>query len=272
VWRCHVDLSQPDPELWDYLRGFILRYDRVVVSHESYRHASLPVPHSIIAPAIDPLSAKNTVLPESVLDRTLRKFQVPTDKPFICQVSRFDKWKDPVGVVNVFRKVREEVDCRLVLCGSMATDDPEGEAIYERVGRAANDFLETGDIVLVRAENNVLVNALQRRAAVVIQKSLREGFGLTVAEALWKGRPVVASRVGGIPLQIEDGVTGFLVEPDDLDNCAERVMRLLKEPELGEEMGRKGRETVRQKFLITRLLLDYLKLFGKLFDGYGGKS
>lgn len=266
VWRCHVDLSTPDQEFWSYLRKFVLRYDRVILSHENYRKPALPVPQTIIHPAIDPLSPKNAAVSEAVLDKALRKFGIPRDKPLITQISRFDRWKDPVGVVDAFRLVRAKVDCRLVLCGSMATDDPEGMTVYERTRREADDLAKKRDVIFVTAENNILVNALQRISAVVVQKSLREGFGLTVAEALWKETPVVASRVGGIPLQIEDGVSGFLVEPGDISGCADRIVEILRNPKLGEEFGRKGRERVKEKFLITRLVLDYLNLLQDLFS------
>ena len=266
VWRCHVDLSHPNQELWTFLKRYVLRYDSVVVSHERYRQSDLPVEQRVIHPAIDPLSAKNADITEAALVKALRKFKVPTDKPFIVQISRFDKWKDPLGVVEAFRLVREKVDCRLVLCGSMAADDPEGSQVYERIRRRAQEWSRDREVILVTAENSVLVNALQRKAAVVVQKSLREGFGLTVTEALWKARPVVASRVGGIKLQIEDGVSGFLVEPDDIPGCADRIVRLLLDPKLGDEFGRQGQKKVRDSFLITRLLRDYLDMLQELLS------
>ncbi|MBN2464493.1 glycosyltransferase [candidate division WOR-3 bacterium] len=270
VWRCHMDLSHPNPELWSFLKRYILKYDRVVVSDESYHQPDLPIEQVVIRPAIDPLSAKNAELPEAVLTKALRKFEVPLDKPLITQVSRFDKWKDPLGVIEAFRLVKDQVDCRLVLCGSMASDDPEGQLIYERVRRQVNSQNSRRDIILIAAENSTLVNALQRNSAVVVQKSLREGFGLTVTEALWKSRPVVATRVGGIPIQIDDGVNGFLVEPADIRSCADRIVRLLKDRKLAEDLGRKGREKVRDNFLITRLLLDHLRLYEELLGTVRG--
>ncbi len=260
VWRCHVDLSNPNGELWNFLKDFIIRYDRVIMSSEDYKKQDLPHEQHIFKPVIDPLSPKNAHLSNSEIERTLKHYQVPTDKPIILQISRFDKWKDPLGVIDVFKQVRKKVDCRLVLCGSMAADDPEGFKIFEKVDQRAEKLFERGDIILLTLESNILVNALQRAASVVLQKSLREGFGLTVTEALWKAKPVVASNVGGIPLQIEDGVNGFLVDPYDKNGCAERVIDILKKPEKYTDIAKAGKEYVRKNFLITRLVEDYLDL------------
>ncbi|MDV2482726.1 glycosyltransferase [Methanoculleus sp. Wushi-C6] len=260
VWRCHVDLSNPDPALWEFLKGFVLDYDRMVISHDQYRRCGMPMEQRIIRPAIDPLSEKNRDLSEAEIQDLLTQYNVPIDKPLITQISRFDKWKDPEGVVDVFIEVKKHVDCRLILCGSMAPDDPEGWEIYRRVEEKARPYIETGDVILITAEDHLLVNALQRVSCVILQKSLREGFGLTVTEGLWKGRPVIASRVGGIPLQIEDGETGFLLDPTDTDGFAWRIRQVLENPELGERLGRAGKEHVRKHFLITRLLTDYLEM------------
>ena len=260
VWRCHVDLSTPNQELWEFLSSFILRYDLVILSSEQYKKKDLPVEQRIIQPVIDPLSPKNIDLQPQLIAKFLKKFDIPTDKPILTQIARFDKWKDPEGVLEVYKLVKEEVDCRLVLCGSMATDDPEGWKIYEKIRRKANRLTEKRDVILITSENNILVNVLQRVSAVIIQKSIREGFGLAVTEALWKERPVVASNVGGIPLQIRDGENGFLVNPEDISGTAEKVLKILREPEMAREMGRKGKEVVRQNFLVTRLLLDHLDL------------
>ncbi len=264
IWRCHTDLSGPNGKLWGFLKRFILRYDLVMISNEHYRQKDLPVTQRVVYPAIDPLSHKNMELSERDLTKTLRKLGIPTDKPLITQVSRFDRWKDPTGVIDVFRLVKKKVDCRLILCGSMAADDPEGWSIYERVHRKANDFIKSGEVILLTSENNVLVNALQRLSKVVIQKSIREGFGLTVAEALWKETPVVASNIGGIPLQIVDGEGGFLVDSFDTKGFADRIVDILKDPALGQEMGKKGKEHVRKNFLITRLLSDYLSILNDI--------
>lgn len=260
IWRCHIDISQPNSELWEFLKQFIIRYDVVIISSEAYRKPDLPVEQRIIEPAINPLSSKNQELSNEHIESILKNFGVPTDKPFITQISRFDPWKDPLGVLDVYRRVREKVDCRLVLCGSMASDDPEGYDIYEKVRKEAEDLISSGDVILITYESNIMVNAIQRAASVIIQKSLREGFGLTVTEGLWKQRPVVASNVGGIPLQIEDGKTGFLLEPDDHQGFADRIISLLEDPKKAREMGIEGREKVRKRFLTTRLLSDYLDL------------
>lgn len=264
IWRCHIDLTAPDPELWEFLKGYIMRYDMMIVSHDQYRRPDLTVEQRVINPAIDPLNQKNVVLPERTMLRYMKRHRIPLDKPLITQVSRFDKWKDPEGVVEVFKRVREKVDCRLVLAGSMATDDPEGLAIYERVRKRAGALLENGDIIILLGASDVAINALQRVSSVVLQKSLREGFGLTVSEAMWKGTPVVAGAVGGIPLQIMDGDTGFLVDPTNLDQTADRVTALLTDPALAGGMAERGVEFVRENFLITRLLGHYLELLAEL--------
>jgi len=263
VWRCHIDLSHPNEQLLNFLKGFLLKYDIEIISHEDYK-ADVPMEHKVIRPGIDPLTPKNMELSKADMSKYLKKFNVPLDKPLITQISRFDKWKDPVGVIEVFKLVKKKIDCRLVLCGSMASDDPEGLEIYDRVKQRANNLIARGDILLITSENNILVNALQRSSAVIIQKSTREGFGLTVTEALWKEAPVVASNVGGIPLQITDGENGFLLEPKDIHGFSERIIELMKNPDMAKELGRNGKNTVREKFLITRILQDYLDLFAKV--------
>lgn len=260
IWRCHIDLSNPNKELWEYLKGFILMYDMSVISNDRYKKSDLPLKQRIIQPVIDPLTPKNKELSDKDIAKYLKKFGVPTDKPLLTQISRFDKWKDPIGVIEVFKIVKEKIDCRLVLCGSMALDDPEGVRIYEQVKRRANNLIASGDVILITSENNILVNALQRQSSVIIQKSIKEGFGLTVTEALWKETPVVASNVGGIPLQISDGENGFLIDVIDKKGFAERVIDILQHPDLAKEIGKKGKEKVCNKFLITRLLSDYLDL------------
>lgn len=260
IWRCHVDVSNPNKEIWDYLKLFILRYDGVIFSGEKYKKNDLPMPQVIIHPSIDPLVPKNIELSPEVIMKYLRKYGVPTDKPIISQIARFDKWKDAEGVIKVFELVKEKVDCRLVLCGNTAPDDPESHHIYERLTRKVR---ESKDISLVIGDNQIFVNALQRISSVIIQKSLREGFALTVTEALWKERPVVASAVGGLPLQVIDGETGFLVDPKDIKGCAEKVITLLRDKELAKAMGKWGKELVRREFLITRHLLDYIEVLNK---------
>jgi trehalose synthase len=266
IWRCHIDLTEPDPGLWGFLKGYITRYDRMIVSHPQYRRPDVSVEQRVINPAIDPLSRKNIALSERAVVQHLERHHVPLDRPLITQVSRFDKWKDPEGVVGVFERVRERADCRLVLAGNMATDDPEGTAIYERVLERAGALVDSGDIVLLLGADDAVINALQRASTVVLQKSLREGFGLTVSEAMWKGTPVVAGAVGGIPLQVIDGETGFLVEPTDLDQTADRVTAILSDRALASEMAARGVEHVREHFLMTRLLGDYLTLLAETME------
>jgi trehalose synthase len=264
IWRCHVDLSTPDEELWDFLKKYILRYDVILISSEEYRRPDLPVEQRVVYPAIDPFSPKNMEIPPRLISKYLKKFGIPDDKPLVTQISRFDKWKSPEGALEAFKLVREKVDSRLVLCGSMATDDPESWLIYEKVKRKAKSLIEQGDVILITSENHILVNALQRASAVVLQMSLREGFGLTVTEALWKGRPVVGSNVGGIPLQVQDGKNGYLVEPNDIKAFADQIVEILKHPESVERLGALARETVRKHFLVTRLLADYLDLLNDM--------
>lgn len=262
IWRCHVDISNPHQEIWQFLRTFILNYDVVVVSNKKYLRKDLPVEQRIVFPVIDPLSPKNFELSERDISKYLKKFGISRDKPLITQISRFDKWKDPEGVVKVFKLVKEKVDCRLVLCGSVARDDPEGLVIFEKVKKRANRLVETGDVILITSENNILVNALQRTSSVIVQKSIKEGFGLTITEALWKSTPVVASNVGGISLQVNKN-NGFLVDPYDTEGFADSIVNILRNPELGREIGKKGKEHVRKNFLITRLLSDHLDLMNR---------
>jgi trehalose synthase len=264
IWRCHIDLSTSNSELWDFLKKFILRYDLMIISSEKYRRQDLPVEQRIIHPAIDPLSPKNMEISDGIISKYLKKFNIPRDKPLITQISRFDKWKDPEGVIEVFKLVKKQMDCRLVLCGSMAADDPEGWAIHEKVEKRARELIDSRDVILITSENSLLVNALQKASAVIVQKSTREGFGLTVTEALWKGTPVVTSDVGGIPLQVADGENGFLLKAGDKKGFADRIILLLKDRQLAEEMGKKGREIVRKNFLITHIISDWLDLLNEM--------
>ena len=266
VWRIHIDLSNPNKELWEFLKSFVLKYDIIIISSEDYRLKDMPVEQRVIHPAIDPLSPKNMPLPDKVIAKYLKKFHIPTDKPIVTQISRFDRFKDQEGLIDVFRMVKAHFDCRLVLCGSMALDDPESQQYYERTKRKANNFLKNRDVILINSENNILVNALQRISHVVVQKSLREGFGLTVTEALLKEKPVVASKVGGITLQIDDGKTGFLVSPEDKEGFAKRILQLLENPSLAKKIGEQATQSVKDRFLITRLLGDYLDLLNELVD------
>ena len=261
ILRFHIDFENPNPELWEYLSGFIKRYDHMVISNEEYRKDDIPIKQSIIYPAIDPLTIKNKPITVGTISTYLTKFGIDLSRPIISQVSRFDKFKDPKGVLKVFEMVRKQVDCQLVLLGSMAMDDPEGQKIFKEVERAKEKSAYKDDILLLLVENEILVNAVQSASTVVIQKSTREGFGLVVAEALYKKTPVVASKVGGIPFQVIDGVTGFLHEPNNIKGFAESILKLLSDEKLRDELGENGHEHITKNFLITRLMLDWLDLF-----------
>jgi trehalose synthase len=254
VWRCHIDLSRPHPELWAYLTGFVEKYDAAILSCREYAQQLTP-PQLFFMPAINPFSIKNRQLSDAEMDERLAHYQIPTDLPLIVQVSRFDPWKDPQGVIEAFKRARKEVDATLVLLGNFATDDPEGAAIYEALLGSREERI----LVLPYGDDSALVNTLQTRAATVVQKSIREGFGLTVTEAMWKGTPVIGGNVGGIRYQIQDGVNGFLVST--IDETAARMVQLVNNTELRARMGQRARETVRQRFLLTRYLEQYLDLF-----------
>ena len=266
IWRCHIDLTDPHKGLWDFLKGFLLKYDQIVFSSEKYFKEDLPVDQRLMFPAINPLSRKNIDISDKIIIEYLTEAGIPADKPVITQVSRLDPWKDPEGVIDVFKLVKEKVDCRLLFCYNVASDDPEGLRMYDKVHRKAGKLLKTGDILFVVGNNETLVNAIQRFSSVIIQKSIREGFCLSVTEALWKGTPVVASNVGGIPVQIEDGKNGFLLEPMDNKGFADRIIHLLKNPDQAKDIGQKATECVREKFLITRLLSDYLYMLNDIMS------
>lgn len=267
IWRCHIDLTEPHAKLWDFLKGFILKYDQVVFSSERYFKKDLPVDQRLMFPAINPLSAKNSDISEKVMMEYIEKAGIPTDKPIITQVSRLDPWKDPEGVIDVFKLVKDKADCRLVFCYNVASDDPEGMRMFDKVYSKAGPMVKSGDIIFVVGNNETLVNAIQKYSSVIIQKSTKEGFCLAVTEALWKGTPVVASNVGGIPMQINDGQNGYLLEPHDNKGFADRIIHILKNPKDKEQLGKNARETVRQKFLITRLLSDYLYMLNEVICG-----
>jgi len=254
LWQCHVDLSSPHAGTWEYLRRFVEQYDVAIFSLPEYAQ-DLPIEQRFITPAINPFSAKNRELSEEEIERCLAQYRIRTDRPLVVQISRFDPWKDPAGVIDAFRIVREQVDCTLVLVGSAAMDDPEAGAILETLESSVDD-----EIMLITAEDAILVNALQRRAAVVLQKSIREGFGLTVTEAMWKGAAVVGGNVGGIRLQIKDGDNGFLV--NSVEEAAQRIIQLLTDPQLRKHLGSRAKQTVCEKFLMSRLLEDWIELLG----------
>ncbi len=256
IWRCHIDLSNPNKEVWNYLVQFIERYDAVILSAKEYAQ-KLKTPQLFFMPAIDPFSIKNRGLSEEEIDERLKHYNIPTDLPMVVQVSRFDRWKDPEGVIEAFKLARKEVDCTLVLLGNVATDDPEGSRVYETVLKHREER-----IIILSCQDSALVNALQRRADVVLQKSIREGFGLTVAEAMWKGKPVIGGNVGGIRYQIENGVNGFLVS--SIKETADRIIQLLKDKRLCERLGNNAKESVRKNFLLTREVEQYLDLFNSI--------
>jgi trehalose synthase len=263
IWRCHIDLSTPNPDTLSRLQPMIEGHDAFMFHSRDYVPEGLNGNVHLVPPAIDPLAPKNMALSPVDAAYVCRQFDIDVDRPMICQVSRFDPWKDPIGVIDAYRAVKEEVpEVQLALVGSMATDDPEGWEFFNRtVEHAGKD----PDIKLLNNFNRVgpiEVNAFQVQADVLIQKSTREGFGLTVSEGLWKGRPFVGGAVGGIPLQIDDGQSGYLVNSSQ--ECAERCVKILRDPEHACELGLTGKERVRSQFLTPRLLRDYLGIFKRL--------
>ncbi len=257
IWRCHIDVSNPLKETCDHLRQYCEKYDAAIFSSSRFAQL-LPIDEFIIPPSIAPLSDKNRELQKDEISVVLKRLNVPGDKPIILQVSRFDRFKDPIGVIKAYKLVRKYNDCRLVLAGSPADDDPEGETVLNEVREFAGDDPDI-HILLLPPFSDIEINALQRAATVVFQKSLKEGFGLTVSEAMWKGKPVIGGATGGIPLQILHGVTGFLVY--SVEGAAFRARQILNNPAMAKRMGEKGKEYVRQNFLITRQVRDYLSLW-----------
>jgi trehalose synthase len=252
IWRCHLDLSRPHKKLWKYLIEFIEDYDAVIFTLKEFKQ-NLKTPQLFFLPAINPFSIKNRALSEKEIDERLSHYNIPTDLPLVVQVSRFDRWKDPEGVIKTFKSARKEVECTLVLLGNVATDDPEGSKVYESLIGQREER-----IIILSHQDTALVNALQKRAAVVLQKSVREGFGLTVAEAMFKGAAVIGGNVGGIRYQIKNGENGFLVS--SVKEATERIVQLLKDEKLRRRIGEKAKESVRKHFLLARLLEQYLDL------------
>ncbi len=264
IWRCHIDLTAASPRYWGFLRPFVQMYDAAIFTMPQYVKRDLQIGKiAIIPPAIDPLSPKNAPMKDTDARRVLELYHIDSNRPTLVQVSRFDPWKDPLGVIDVYRGVKAEFpDVQLVMAGSMAHDDPEGMEYYQRTKDYAGDDPDIHLLSNLDGVGNVEINAFQREATVELQKSLREGFGLTVAEGLWKSRPVIGGNVGGIPLQIEDGATGFLVS--SVEECTGRVLELMRDPRQARAMGERGREEVRHKFLSTANLRNYLNLFSDL--------
>jgi trehalose synthase len=261
LWRCHIDFSKPIPALWNFLRPFIERYDAAVFSAPAFARELL-TKQVLVSPSIDPLSDKNKDLPEEFIDKMFERFGVDRSRPVITQISRFDYLKDPVGVVKAYRMVKKYVDCQLILAGGGATDDPEGMKILEMVKNEAENDKDIF-ILFLPPGSDVEINALQRGSSIILQKSLKEGFGLTVAEALWKAKPVIASAVGGIPLQITHKFSGILAH--SIEGTAYWIKQLIHEPEYAKKLGVNGKGHIKDNFLITRHIQDYLLLFLSLF-------
>lgn len=257
VWRCHIDLSHPNRAVWDFLEKFVSRYDGAMFSSPEFSR-QLPIPQYLFYPAIDPLSKKNCPLEPEFIEQILRRYQIDPLRPILTQISRFDRLKDPVGVIRAFRIVKRYFDCQLVLAGGSASDDPEGAIVLKEVLREADHDPDI-KVLELPAWAPLEVNALQRASTIVIQKSLREGFGLTVSEALWKKKPVVASAVGGIPTQIIHKHTGLLSH--SVEGTAYQIRFLLSHPEIAAKLGENGHQHVKENFLITQKLKRYLALF-----------
>jgi trehalose synthase len=266
IWRCHIDLTAANPDVWEFYRPFVELHHASVWTMPQFVPATLDMERIVHAPpCIDPLSVKNLDLPLPFCVEIAKQYGIDANRPIVCQVSRYDPWKDPIGVIEAFRTVRTQVtDAQLVLAGSMATDDPEGFKVWEDTEAARAGDRDIHLLSNLHQVGAVQINAFQRIASVMVQKSIREGFGLTVSEALWKGRPVVGGRAGGITLQIREGFDGFLV--DTVDQCAARIIDLLADPVGADAMGSQGKEHVRENFLSTRELEDWLRLFGELAD------
>ena len=257
IWRCHIDLSNPHAEVWNFLRPFVEQFDAAIFSSPAFTR-QLPIPQYLFYPCIDPLSEKNKDLEPDYVQKVCDDFGVDRSRPVLTQISRFDRLKDPVGVIEAYKLAKKYVDCQLVLAGGGATDDPEGAAVLAEVMAAAGD---DPDVIILNLPpwSALEINALQRASNVVIQKSLKEGFGLTVTEALWKGKPVIAGAVGGIPTQVVHKLTGVLVH--SVEGCAYQIRYLLTHPEFAQQLGRNGQEHVKENFLITSNIKRWLILF-----------
>jgi trehalose synthase len=265
VWRCHIDLSNPNPQVWGFLRPFVEQYDAAVFSSQSFAR-QLPIPEYMFYPCIDPMSEKNKELDEGFVQKVCDEFGIDRSRPVVTQVSRFDRLKDPVGVVQAFKLARKYVDCQLVLAGGGASDDPEGALVLQEVKEAAGS---DPDIIILDLPPwcALEINALQRASTIVVQKSIKEGFGLTVTEALWKGKPTIAGAVGGIPNQIIHKLTGMLVH--SVEGCAYQIRYLLTHPDFAAQLGRNGRESVKENFLITTNVRRWLLLLRVLTSSDG---
>jgi trehalose synthase len=265
VWRCHIDLSNPNASVWEFLRPFVEQYDAAIFSSQSFTR-QLPIPQYLFYPCIDPLSEKNKELPDSQVQEICDEFGIDRSRPIVTQVSRFDRLKDPVGVVQAYKLAKKYVDCQLVLAGGGASDDPEGAVVLQEVKEAAGN---DPDIIILDLPPwcAIQINAIQRASTIVVQKSLKEGFGLTVTEALWKGKPTIAGAVGGIPNQIIHKLTGVLVH--SVEGCAYQIRYLLTHPEFARSIGTSGREHVKENFLMTTNVKRWLLLFRILDQAKG---
>jgi trehalose synthase len=264
IWRCHIDCADPHPDIWGFIKRFLEPFDAMVFTMKEFVQPDVPGDRVVIsAPSIDPTSPKNSDLHDVTVADICRQYLIDVRRPIMSQVSRFDPWKDPQGVIRAYQMVKEEIpEVQLVLAGSLAHDDPEGLHIYDELLTQRGDDEDLKILSNFQQVGNTTINAFQRAAGVLIQKSIREGFGLTVAEAAWKSKPVLGGRAGGITLQIEDGRTGYLV--DSVEETAQRSLELIREPERAREMGTAAREFIRDRFLTTRELDDWLKLFTDL--------
>jgi len=268
VWRCHIDISSPVSQAWEFIKPYVEKFDGAVFSAPQFTKP-LPIRQFLIAPSIDPLSDKNKELSWDFVSGVLEKYGLDPERPIVMQVSRYDRLKDPLGVIEAYKMIRNDVDCQLALVGSGASDDPESAEVLKEVQERASDDPNIHVLFIPQTPNlSIETNALQRGATIILQKSLREGFALTVSEALWKGKPVIASAVGGIPLQIKQNITGILVH--SIEGTALAIKRLLNNPELSKTLGENGKRFVKQNFLITRHLKDYLMLFLILLTGKSG--
>jgi len=260
LWRCHIDISNPNIEIFSFLMPFIKKYDGIIISSKKFRVRYVRKPQTIIHPSIDPLSAKNKKVGHTKAKKLLSKEGIYLDRPIILQISRFDPWKGHLGVIKMFRKIAEKEDCQLILMGDMAVDDPQGPSLYHKIRQIAETVK---DIKIITQKNDLLVNVLQRESAFVFQNSIKEGFGLTVSEALLKETPVLGTDVGGIPLQIINGKTGYIIK--DRKDGVDKALRLLRDDSLRKRLGRAGHEHVKKNFLITRHLQDYIDLFNRIY-------
>jgi trehalose synthase len=280
VWRCHIDVSESmryrpafeliglrrrfkksrssQTKVWKFLKTFVERYDASIFSMASFARPDLKTPQYMMAPSIDPLGEKNRKLKKSEIDKVLDKHEISQDKPIITQVGRFDRFKDPLGVIDAYKIAKKSVDCQLVLVGGTAIDDPEGEEVFKEAQKKAEGESDV-HLIILPPFSDLEINVFQTVSSVVLQKSLKEGFGLTISEALWKGVPVIGGAIGGIPSQIIDGVTGYLVH--STEGAANRIAYLLRNPEMAQRLGENGHEYVKEKFLLTRHLRDYLLIF-----------